>query len=261
MNQAQASRPSSFAQRAEAEPRASRVGREERVGRGARAGLAAAVAGVLAVAALVVNADRAQHPRASAGRPGGRANANSASAAAPHPASSLRLASGSRLVDGLYLGYPDSTAGAVSAAVEFSTELGSTLDPARAATIARLAAYPSYAGAPDDAARGAASTRRRLGLPVTGPLPPGTGVFLVPVMYQVRDFTAGQMTVLLLFTYTAVVPAGIQEHLGATEVGLRWTGTDWRLLKPGSSQLSGLIATPGTAGAAAKGWEAMTGAM
>jgi hypothetical protein len=147
----------------------------------------------------------------------------------------------------------------VSAAVEFITELGSTLEPGRAATVARLAAASSYRAAAQDAAAGAASTRRQLGLPASGSLPPGTAVSLVPVLYQLRDVTADHLTVLLLFDYTEMVPGGIREHLGVTAARLTWTVSSWRLLPPAGPELSGLLATPGTASATAKGWEAMAG--
>ena len=174
------------------------------------------------------------------------------------PPGTLMRVGGTHLINGLYLTYPHTQAGAVSAAVEFIGELGSTLDPDRAATIARLTADASFGGAPQAAAAGVVSTRRHLGLPVTGPLPPGTAVSLVPAMYQVRDVTSARVTVLLLFGYTAIVPAGIQEHVGAVATTLRWTAASWRLLSRAGPGTSGLIATPGTAAAAAKGWKAMT---
>ena len=93
-------------------------------------------------------------------------------------------------VNGIYTRYPRTEAGAVSAAVEFITELGSTLDPDRAATVARLTADSSYRAAAQDAAASAIAARHALGLPPSGPLPPGTGAFLVPVMYQLHAGSA-----------------------------------------------------------------------
>jgi hypothetical protein len=171
--------------------------------------------------------------------------------------SPLRLVTGTAWVNGIYTRYPHTQAGAVSAAVEFMTELGSTLDPDRAATVARLTADPSYGAAAQDAAASAIAARRTLGLPVSGPLPPGTGAFLVPVMYQVRG-AANQLTVFLLFNYTMTAQSGVAEHVGVTAVRLTWTPASWRLLAPPASDLGTLLATPGTASAAAKGWEAMT---
>jgi hypothetical protein len=216
----------------------------------------AAVLGALAAAALavaviaVVRAPHAGPPRRAAARPG--------AAAAPPAASPLRLVAGSGLVNGIYTRYPHTTAGAVSAATEFVAELGSTLEPDRAAAIARLIADPSYPGAAEDAAQGALRTRRQLGLALTGSLQPGTGVALVPVMFQLRDVSAGRMTVLLLFDYTEILPSAVRVRLGAAAAGVSWTAAGWRLLTPAGGDLSGLVAAPGTAAAARKGWEAMT---
>jgi hypothetical protein len=201
-----------------------------------------------------------------AGRPAGPVFAGHAPPAAAGGPGRLQLVTGSGLVHGMYTEYPRSRAGAVSAAVQFITELGSTLAPDRAAAVARVAADSSYPTAPQDAAAGTVDTRRKLGLGAAGPLPPGTAVLLVPVMYQLRDVTADRLTVVLLFDYTETTTAGIREHLGVTATRLTWTPASWRLLKPSgadltSAQLSDLLATPGTAAATAKGWEALTDAL
>ena len=86
-------------------------------------------------------------------------------------------------------------------------------------------------------------------------------MLLVPVMYQLRDVTAERLTVLLLFDYTETVPAAISEHLGVTAARMNWTPDGWRLLQPAAGDLSGLVATPGTPGAARKGWKALTNAV
>jgi hypothetical protein len=55
--------------------------------------------------------------------------------------------------------------------------------------------------------------------------------------------------------------AAIRERLGVTAVRLGWTPDGWRLLAPAGRPgpgPSGLLATPGTAGATARGWKAMT---
>jgi hypothetical protein len=180
--------------------------------------------------------------------------------AAPR-AQTLRLVTGSGWVNGVYTNYPRTQVGAVSAAVEFLTEIGSTLSPDRAATVARLAADRSYLAAANDAAASAIAARRALGLPTTGLLPPGTAAFLVPVMYQLRAVSANGLTVLLLSDYTLTAPSGVAEHLGVTAVRLTWTQGGWRLLRPPAVDLAALFATPGTGSATAKGWKAMTHAL
>jgi hypothetical protein len=209
---------------------------------------AAGAGGVLAVLALLWPG---QPTAAGPHRP-----APSGSAAAQAPP--LQLPPGSQLVNGVYTSYPHTRAGAVSAAVEFLTQVGSTLIPDRAASVARLIAAPSYPSAGPAAAASALAARRELGEPASGELPPGLAVTLVPVMYQLRDVSQNQLTVLLLFDYTEVTQSRITDRFGVTSVGLTWTPQSWRMLRPDDRRLAGLLATPGTAGAVAKGWEAMT---
>ncbi|HUC58063.1 MAG TPA: hypothetical protein VMA95_11730 [Streptosporangiaceae bacterium] len=214
--------------------------------------LALGIAAVLAVTAL---------DRAPAGRQPGAGRSARPSQVQPQSnrnGSSLRLVAGTGCVNGICTRYPHTRAGAVSAAVEFMTELGSTLDPDRAAAVARLAADPSYLAAAQDAAASVIAARRSLGLPSSGSLPPGTAALLVPVMYQVHDGSPDRPTVYLLFDYTLTAQSGTAEHTGVTEVRLTWTPRSWRLLSPPAHDPAALLATPGTTEAAAKGWEAMT---
>jgi hypothetical protein len=89
-------------------------------------------------------------------------------------------------------------------------------------------------------------------------------VATVPVMYQLRDVSPGQLTVLLLFEYTQITQARIADHPGVTAVRLGWTPASWRLLPPAGGPglaSSALVTTPGTAAATAHGWKAMTDAL
>lgn len=162
---------------------------------------------------------------------------------------------GGKVVDGLHVGYPRSTAGAVSAAIEFWTQLGSTLDPQRARSIARRIAVRWWESAGDDLAAGPISTRRRLALPATGDVPPGASVSLGPVAYQLRDVADDRVTVLVLAYHITTTPtAGTQSRLGVFPAPLRWEDGDWRIAPAGSTDLRGLQATPGSPEAAAAGW-------
>jgi hypothetical protein len=244
--------------------------------RGRRA--ATAIIALAAVAGGVILATGALAGRGQAGQggstvhqPAPRAGAAAATVApaAPGPAAipggaALQLVTGSQLVNGLYTDYPRSVAGAVSLAVEVVTQLGSTLEPDRAATIARLTASPGYPAAAQDAAAGAIAARREVGLSPAGAVPPGTAVATVPVMYQLRDVSRDQLTVLLLFDYTQITPARIADRPGVTAVRLGWTAGSWRLLPPAAGPgpvSSALVTTPGTAAATALGWKAMTDAL
>lgn len=252
--------------------RASTTATPDRRGRRAAAAITAlaAVVGsaVLATGVLAGHGQRGQgHGAGTAHRPVRRPvpviPATPGPAAIPGHAA-LPLVTGSHLVNGIYTEYPRSVAGAVSLAVEVVTQLGSTLEPDRAATIARLTASPGYRAAAQDAAAGTVAARRAVGLGPGLSVPPGTAVTTVPVMYQLRDVSRDQLTVLLLFDYTQITQAAIADHPGVTAVRLGWTAGSWRLLPPAAGPgpaSTALVTTPGTAAATTLGWKAMTDAL
>ena len=181
---------------------------------------------------------------------------------APTPALTgpIQIIQGSQLVNGVYLGFPHTTQGAVSAADEFMTQIGSTLDPDRASAVLQLTADPSYPSGPQDFAQGTISERKQLGLPATGQLPSGASVVLDPVEYQVRDVTADQVTVLLLADDVLTLPGqGTQTRVGVYPLRMHWAEDDWKILQPDThTSYSQLSAVPGTAQATANGWQEMT---
>ncbi len=171
----------------------------------------------------------------------------------------IQLVRGSTLTNGVYVGYPHSKAGAVSAAVEFMTQLGSTLDPDRSAAVMRLVADPSYPSAPDEWAQGTSSARTSLGLSPAGLLPSEAAVMLGPAEYQLRDASDDQATVLLLANYTTSLPgAGTKSSIAVFPLRMHWADGDWKILKPGTTDYSSLRATPGTSQATADGWQELT---
>ena len=183
---------------------------------------------------------------------------------APKPAASpsapldgpLEVIQGRELINGVYLGFPHSTAGAVSAAYDVVSEVFSTLDPDRAAAVMRLTAAPSYAGAPQQAARGAASDRLALGIPATGPVPAGYSLLVQPVEYQARDVTADHATVLLLCDFTSTQPGtGTQTRVAVFPVKVRWAEADWKVASFGTSADARLAAEPFSPQAASLGWQ------
>jgi hypothetical protein len=166
---------------------------------------------------------------------------------------------GRELVNGVSLGYPHSTQGAVSAADEFMTQIGSTLYPDRAAAILRMTADPSYTAAPQQAAQGAVGDRKFLGLPTAGPVPDGASVVLEPAEYQVRAVNADQVTVLLLADYVITLPGqGTQARIGVYPMPMHWAQGDWKILTPGTTSYSGLAVEPGSPQAAADGWQELS---
>jgi hypothetical protein len=172
----------------------------------------------------------------------------------------IQIIQGSQLVNGVYLGFPHSTQGAVSAAEEFMTQIGSTLDPDRAAAVLRLVGDPSYPKAPSDFADGTISERKNLGLPATGQVPQAASVVLDPVEYQVRDVIPGQVTVLLLASDVITLPTqGTQTRVGVYPLRMHWAEDDWKILAPDrTANYAHLSAVPGTAAAANLGWQEMT---
>jgi hypothetical protein len=163
---------------------------------------------------------------------------------------------GTQVVNGVSLGWPHTTAGAVSAADELAAQVLSTLDPGRAAVVMRLAADPSYPGGPQQAARGIEDERRLLGLPATGPVPPGYSFTVSPQGYQLPNATANQATVLLLCDFTSATPGQAAVTMtGVFPVAVHWAQGDWKALPTPGGDYSGLVAQPGTAQAASLGWQ------
>lgn len=168
----------------------------------------------------------------------------------------LQVVKGRELINGVYLGFPHSTAGAVSAADYAVSEVFSTLDPDRAAAVMRLTAAPSYPGAPQQAAQGAASDRRSLGIPAAGPVPGGYSLLVQPEEYQARDVTANSALVLLLCDFTTTQPgAGTQTRVAVFPVRVSWAQADWKVASFGSGSDAGLAAEPFSSQAAGLGWQ------
>jgi hypothetical protein len=221
------------------------------------AAIVVAIAFVVVVWAIVPHRAR---PVPHSG-PGLKATAVPTGSASSLPSTSprvapLRLVEGRRSVDGVRVGYPQTVAGAVSAGVEYWTRLGSTLDPGEARRIGRRVAVRSWTSAGDDLAKATSNTRRQLGVPGTGVLPPGTSVSLGPVAFQLRDETADQMTVLLLgYLITTTPSAGTQSRLGVFPAVLRFDRGDWRIANDtDGDNYANLAASPGSDQARALGW-------
>jgi hypothetical protein len=167
----------------------------------------------------------------------------------------VHLVQGSLLVNGLYTEFPHSTVGAISAADEYITALGSTLDPDRAATVARLAADPSYTSAQNDAATGTQNTRTGLGLPATGSVPQGYSVEVDAVAYQLKSESADNAEVLLLAYFTEETPSqGTVARTAVFPMVMHWAAGDWKFLPMDAADYSSLAAQPGSAQAASDGW-------
>jgi hypothetical protein len=169
----------------------------------------------------------------------------------------LTLVRGSRLVEGISVGYPHTLAGAVSAAVEYTAQAGSTLEPGRGVVIGRVAVDPSWSNFAAEFAEGRKQTRTSMGLPPDGPLPADTGMAVSPVAYQVRDGSDDRVTVLLLgYLTTTSQQAGVQTRIGVFPLLMRWAGGDWKAAqRDDDNDYAHLRLEPGTPAATAAGWQ------
>ena len=168
----------------------------------------------------------------------------------------LQVVTGSELVNGVYLGFPHSSTGAVSAADYVTGEVFSTLDPDRAADVMRLTAAPAYADAAQQAAQGAVADRQDLGIVMSGPVPAGYSLVVQPQEYQARDVHADSVTVLLLCDFTTTQPsAGTQTRIAVFPVQMTWAQADWKVASFGSGGDTALGADPFSAAAASLGWQ------
>jgi hypothetical protein len=227
----------------------------------------AAAGGLLAAVAAGLAAETAlgPHPRESgtfpavAPLPGATTASRPATASAPGWAADgpLQVLPGRRAEPGgVRTGFPDTLAGAVSAAVQDWSQIGSDLDPGRAALIGRAIADPSWHGGPAALAAGVRRTRAGLGLPAAGPVPAGAQVTFTAVEYQVRGASPRGVTVLLLAYYTTTLPGQQPEtSTGVYPAAMHWARGDWKILAPSGPDYSGLDARPGTPQAAAGGWQ------
>lgn len=225
-------------------------------------GLLAFVAiGLCVQAALTPKKPENFSPPAAVPAPGAVTGLSSQGTPTPGTQGPLTLVRGANLVNGMYVAFPHTGVGAVSAAIEFWTQIGSTLDPDRAAAVGRLVADPAWTTAPADLAKGPTNTRKGLGLPATGQVPTGASVVLNPVQYQIRTQNADEVSVLLLCDYTTSTPdAGTQTRIGVFPITVRWAAADWKITDTAgdTTDYSSLSATPGSAQAAADGWQDFT---
>ena len=180
----------------------------------------------------------------------------SAAGSSPALTGTVQVVQGTQEVNGVSLGFPHSTVGAVSAAYSFMTEIGGTLDPDRAAAVMRMTADPSYSNAPQQAAEGAVNDRKAFGLPASGPLPPGASLETEPVEYQARNVAPNQALVLLLCDFISTVPSqGTNTRIGVFPIQMHWSGGDWMVQSVGGSSYTNLAAEPDSPQSAALGWQ------
>lgn len=218
---------------------------------------ALAVAALLAAAALTIPLITAHKGRGSAGHAPSPAPS---SAPAPVPSGAVALVQGARLADGIEVGYPHTTTGAISAAAEYLDAVASTLDPDYAASVMRTAGDPANSSLASNLAASTTKLRTDLQLPATGPLAAPVAFQTTAQMYQLRDATPDRVLVLLLASSTFINARGATaQTTGVFPVTMHWSGGDWKLAAIGGDgkDYSSLSASPDTRAAASHGWLAL----
>lgn len=176
----------------------------------------------------------------------------------PVPSGAVTLVAGARVADGVEIGYPHTTVGAISAASAYLAAIASTLDPDYAASLGRMVGDPVNPGLSANLATSVTALRTALQLPANGPVPPRAAFLTTPEMYQLREVYGGQVTVLLLTSNTFInAQGGTAGTTGVYPMRMRWTSGDWHLAGIGDTgqDYSALAASPGTADAIGKGWQ------
>jgi hypothetical protein len=179
------------------------------------------------------------------------------------PSGALSLVSGARVADGVKVGFPHTTVGAVSAASEYLDAAASTLDSDYAASVMRVAGDPSNTALPANLAASVGKLRSALQLRSDGPLNPPVTFQTTAQMYQLRNVTADDVLVLLLTDSTFInARGGMAQTTGVFPMQMRWTAGDWKVEAIGRTgqDYSALVATPYTQAAAKQGWLALIAA-
>ena len=174
----------------------------------------------------------------------------------PGDAGPVTLVSGTRWVDGLAVGYPDTRSGALSAGLEYTTAFVECLDPDRLRAVLHDIAAPGEKIAADPVTV-TRNDRALIGAPASGPLPAGTALVLTGRMYQLLAFDRHGARVLLLFTLVASGPNApdLSGKVLALPAQLSWVGGDWKLATwDGGTNYQTQVAAPDSTAAYDDGW-------
>ena len=171
---------------------------------------------------------------------------------------------GARMSDGIKVGFPHTTVGAVRAASEYLDAAASTLDPDYAASVMRVAGDPANTALPSSLAASIVKLRSDLQLRFDGPLNPPVTFQTTAQMYQVRNVAADDVLVLLLTDSTFInARGGTAQTTGVFPMQMHWTAGDWKVEAIGHAgqDYSALAAVPDTQAAVNQGWLALIAAI
>ncbi len=155
---------------------------------------------------------------------------------------------------GIPIGFPRSTEGAISAAAHYA-EASVGLDLERARALGEVAGSASYIDAPRDFVQAVRSTRTALGLSRQGATE-GAYLTFEAQAYRVADATPVRVDVAVLGRVDGAGPATQGQGQGgptATSYTLVWVDGDWHLAGDGTP-LSGPPPAPRTPRAYDEGW-------
>lgn len=141
----------------------------------------------------------------------------------------LTVVDGAEYNSDLYIfqGYERSYVGAVSAAFNWLTALGSSLDPDYAELLGEAVLVENANQDPDDWRDWPLKRREEIGLGSTGAVPDGWGLNASPMAYQTRNATSESIEVIFLVRLTATSPYGSTSANTLLSMNLVWTGEDW----------------------------------
>jgi hypothetical protein len=140
-----------------------------------------------------------------------------------------------RIVDGaeydpelfIFRGYERSYVGAVSAAVNWLSAQGSSLDPDYSERLGAELLIEGSEQVPADWRTWPTHRRNDLGISATGDAPTGYGLNASAMAYQTTDVTESEITVVVLMRLTGTSPFGSTATNTVLAVKLVWTGEDW----------------------------------
>lgn len=193
--------------------------------------LIAAIAVLAVIVAAVILAYRAGSDTAS---PESDATESAAAEAEGLPGAEqtydpLTVVDGAAYNGDLYIfrGYERTYVGAVSAAFNWLTAYGSSLDPDYSEQLGEALLVENGDQRPVDWREGPLNRREDIGLPSTGAVPDGWGYNSSPMAYQTRNETAETIEVIFLVRLTATSPYGSTSANTWLSMNLVWTGEDW----------------------------------
>lgn len=141
----------------------------------------------------------------------------------------LTTVSGAEYDDELFIfrGYERSYVGAVSAAADWLSAGGSSLDPDYHERLGGELLVENDNQSPEDWRDWPMDRREDLGIARNGEVPDGYGMSATPMAYQTRHASADRIEVMLLIRLTGSSPYGSTTANTVLGMELVWTGEDW----------------------------------